>query len=395
MATSLLRSPVGVCYVAGLVSAGIPFNRPVHLGTELDAIAQAIHVSAHTAGGGPFGKRCEARLASMLGAPTLLTTSCTHALEMAALLLDVGPGDEFVVPSYTFVSSANAFLLRGAKPVFVDCDADGNLDVDDVQRALTPRTRAVVVVHYAGSSCDLRRLMQVVGDVPVVEDAAQAITSTFDGRPLGTFGALSALSFHETKNVGSGEGGALVVNDARHLERAEFLRDKGTNRRQFLDGMVDKYTWVDVGSSYVLSDLNAAYLWTQLEALERIQARRAALFARYEAELGPVARAQGLHVIRPRPEVKGNQHLFAWVMHSHDERTRFIAHMKARGVMCPFHYVALHRSPKGAALHDGRPLPMSERLSDGLVRFPLFFNLSDEDQARVIAAAREFFHGPP
>lgn len=375
------------------MSGSIPFNKPVHLGTELDAIAQAIHVSAHTAGGGPFGKKCEERLEKLTGARSLLVTSCTHALEMAGLLLGLGPGDEFVVPSFTFVSTANAFLLRGAKPVFVDCDVDGNMDLDDLPRCLTAKTKAIVTVHYAGSSCDMQRLLEIAGKIPVVEDAAQSITATFDGKPLGTFGALGALSFHETKNIGSGEGGALVIADPRFVERAEYIRDKGTNRRRFLNGLVDKYTWVDEGSSYVLSDLNAAYLWTQLVALEQIQARRKAIYDRYAAELGPVAAKQGLHVVSPSPRVTGNQHLFALVMRSMEQRSAFIAHMKSKGIMCPFHYVSLHRSPMGAKLHDGRPLPMTERLSDCLVRLPLFFNLTDEEQGRVIAAALEFLHG--
>ncbi|GMU63086.1 MAG: dTDP-4-amino-4,6-dideoxy-D-glucose transaminase [Myxococcaceae bacterium] len=376
------------------MSASIPFNKPVHLGTELDAIAQAIHVSAHTAGGGPFGKKCEERLEGLLKTRTLLVTSCTHALEMAGMLLGLKPGDEFIVPSFTFVSTANAFLLRGAKPVFVDCDLDGNIDLADVQRSVTPRTKAIVAVHYAGSSCDMQRLLELAGQIPVVEDAAQSITATFDGKPLGTFGAMGALSFHETKNIGSGEGGALIVNDPRFVERAEYIRDKGTNRRRFLNGLVDKYTWVDEGSSYVLSDLNAAYLWTQLVALEQIQARRKAIYERYQAELGPLAAQQGMHVVSPSSRVKGNQHLFALVMRSLEQRTRFIAHMKDRGVMTPFHYVALHKSPMGAKLHHGRALPMTERLSDGLVRFPLFYNLTDADLDRVIAAAKEFLHGP-
>lgn len=375
------------------MSGNIPFNKPVHLGTELDAIAQAIHVSAHTAGGGPFGRKCEELLEALTGARSLLVTSCTHALEMAGMLLGLQPGDEFVVPSYTFVSTANAFLLRGAKPVFVDCDVDGNVDLDDLPRCLTPKTKAIVTVHYAGSSCDMPRLLEIAGKIPVIEDAAQSITATFDGKPLGTFGALGALSFHETKNIGSGEGGALVIGDPRFIERAEYIRDKGTNRRRFLNGLVDKYTWVDEGSSYVLSDLNAAYLWTQLVALEQIQARRKAIYDRYAAELGPMAAKLGLHVVSPGPRVKGNQHLFALVMRSLEQRSAFIAHMKSKGIMCPFHYVSLHRSPMGTKLHDGRPLPMTERLSDCLVRLPLFFNLTDEEQGRVIAAALEFLHG--
>lgn len=388
-----MAPPGGLCYGPALVSGNIPFNKPVHLGTELDAIAQAIHVSAHTAGGGPFGKKCEEKLEQLTGTRSLLVTSCTHALEMAGMLLGLQPGDEFLVPSYTFVSTANAFLLRGAKPVFVDCDLDGNVDLDELPKLIGPKTKAIVAVHYAGSSCDMQRLLEIAGKVPVIEDAAQSITATFDGKPLGTFGAMGALSFHETKNIGSGEGGALVVGDGRFVERAEYIRDKGTNRRRFLNGLVDKYTWVDEGSSYVLSDLNAAYLWTQLVALEQIQARRKAIYDRYSAELGPVAAKLGMHVVSPSPRVKGNQHLFALVMHSLEQRSRFIAHMKGKGIMCPFHYVSLHKSPMGTKLHDGRPLPKTEKLSDCLVRLPLFYNLTDEEQGRVISAALEFLHG--
>jgi dTDP-4-amino-4,6-dideoxygalactose transaminase len=204
---------------------------------------------------------------------------------------------------------------------------------------------------------------------------------------------MGALSFHETKNIGCGEGGALVINDERFVERAEYLRDKGTNRRRFLNGLVDKYTWVDEGSSYVLSDLNAAYLWTQLVALEQIQARRRRLWERYDAALRPIAEHNGLHVVRPSQRVSGNHHLFALVLRSLDERTRFIAHMRARGIMTPFHYVSLHRSPMGARFHDGRSLPLTERLSDCLVRLPLFYNLADEEQDRVVSAVQDFFHG--
>lgn len=373
--------------------APIPFNKPVHLGTELDALAQAIHLSAHTAGGGPFGKKCETRLEQLVERRTLLVTSCTHALEMMGMLLELKEGDEVILPSFTFVSTANAWLLRRAKPVFVDCDLDGNLSLLEVERALTGRTKAIVPVHYAGSSCDLAQLLDVAGSIPVVEDAAQALTSTFDGKPLGSFGAMGALSFHETKNIGCGEGGALIIRDERFLERAEYLRDKGTNRRRFLNGLVDKYTWVDEGSSYVLSDLNAAYLWTQLVALEQIQARRRLLWERYDATLRPIAEQHGLHVVRPSARVAGNHHLYALVLRSLDERTRFIAHMRACGIMTPFHYVSLHRSPMGSRFHDGRSLPVTERLSDCLVRLPLFYNLADEEQDRVISAVQDFFHG--
>jgi dTDP-4-amino-4,6-dideoxygalactose transaminase len=367
----------------------IPFNRPVYLGTELSAMAEAILQNGHVAGGGPFGTTCEAILADLLGVRTLLVSSCTHALEMAAILTGAGPGDEVIVPSFTFVSTANAFALRGVRPVFVDCDADGNVDVADVERARTPRTRAIVAMHYAGSSCDLDRLLEVAGGIPVVEDAAQALGSRWNGRPLGTFGACSTFSFHETKNVGCGEGGALALRDAALIERAEVLRDKGTNRRRFQQGLADKYTWVDVGSSWTLSDLNAAYLSTQLRNRDTIQQRRRTLHERYGAELRGPAEAAGARLLGTPPQLTPNHHLFALVLRSGEHRTRFIAGMRARNIVTPFHYVPLHQSPFGRQFHDGRALPRAEELGERLVRLPLFFNLSDDDQGKVIDAAQE------
>ena len=371
----------------------IPFNKPVWIGTEIQRITEAIHVNGHVAGGGPFGRRCEQLLSQQLGQPALLVTSCTHALEMAAVLLALGEGDEFIVPSYTFVSTANAFVLQRARPVFADVDANGNLDPGEVARLLTPRTKAVVVVHYAGNSCDMEGLAAVCGRVPLVEDAAQALGSRFDGKPLGTFGVCAAFSFHETKNVGCGEGGALTLRDERLLERAEYLRDKGTNRRRFLSGLVDKYTWVDVGSSWVLSDLNAAYLSAQLDEFERIQARRAALCERYRRELSAPVERLGGYLIATGPRNTPNHHLLAIVFRAGEQRDRYIAHMREHQIIAPFHYVALHRSPMGQRFHDGRLLPVSERLTSCLVRLPLFFNMTDGEQDEVIARTLEFLHG--
>lgn len=368
----------------------IPFNKPVWLGTEIQRITEAITTNGHVAGGGPFGKYCEELLRRQLGQPTLLVTSCTHALELAGLLLDLQEGDQFVVPSFTFVSSANAFVLRGAAPVFVDVDAHGNLDLKDLDRVLSPRTRAVVVVHYAGNSCDMDELRKLCGAIPIVEDAAQALGASFDGKPLGTFGACAAFSFHETKNLGCGEGGALTTRDERLLERAEYIRDKGTNRRRFLSGLVDKYTWVDVGSSYVLSDLNAAYLAAQLDEAGRIQARRAQIHQRYQRELAPAIESAGGYFIATGPRNTPNHHLFAMVFRRGEQRDRYIAFMKERGIMTPFHYVALHLSPMGKKFHGARPLPGSERLSSCLVRLPLFFNMTDPEQDQVIECTRRF-----
>jgi dTDP-4-amino-4,6-dideoxygalactose transaminase len=371
----------------------IPFNKPVWLGTELRNISEAITQHGHVAGAGPFGKYCEQILTRALGQRTLLVTSCTHALEMAALLLDAGPGDEFILPAYTFVSTANAFVLRGARPVFADVDASGNLDPHEVERLRGPRTKAVVVVHYAGNSCDMRALADAAGQVPIVEDAAQALGASFDGRALGTFGSCGAISFHETKNVGCGEGGAITIRDDSMLDRAEYIREKGTNRRRFAAGLVDKYTWVDVGSSYVLSDLNAAYLAAQLDELSRIQQRRSAIFQRYMAELSGPIEAKGGYVIGKHPLNTPNHHLFGVVFARSEQRSAFIAHMRAHHIIAPFHYVALHLSDMGRRYHDGRALPASEKLTSCLVRLPLFYNLTDREQDEVIDRMREFLDG--
>jgi dTDP-4-amino-4,6-dideoxygalactose transaminase len=371
----------------------IPFNKPVWLGTELQRITEAITSNGHVAGGGPFGKSCEELLGRRLAQPSLLVTSCTHALEMAAMLLELKEGDEFIVPSYTFVSTANAFVLRGARPVFADVDRDGNLDLDDLARLLTRRTKVVVVVHYAGNSCDMERLLELCRGVPIVEDAAQALGACFDGKPLGTFGVCGAISFHETKNVGCGEGGALTLRDERLLERAEYFRDKGTNRRRFLSGLVDKYTWVDIGSSYVLSDLNAAYLAAQLEQFDRIQARRAELHEKYHRELAGLIERKGGYVVRHQARNIPNHHLFGLVFRTGEQRDRYIAHMKEHRIIAPFHYVALHLSPMGRRFHGERALPMSEQLTFRLVRLPLYFNMTDSEQDEVIGRTQEYLHG--
>jgi len=339
--------------------------------------------------GHPFVRRCEDLLREMLRRPALLVSSATHALEMAAVLLGIGAGDEVIVPAYTISSTANAFALRGAKPVFADVDASGNIDPAEVSRLLSPRTRAVVPVHYAGNSCDMDELRAAAGSIPIVEDAAQAIGAAFRGTPLGTFGACGAISFHETKNVGCGEGGALVVGDASLLERAEQIRDKGTDRRRFELGLVGRYTWVDLGSSYALSDLNAAWLSGQLEELQRIQARRQWICDFYAKHLDrPVERAGG-YVLRGRKDGTPNGHIFALVLRTHAQRHHFIGQMAEKGIACRFHFTALHTSPMGRKLHDGRPLPQSEKLSDCLVRLPLYFQMSDADADRVVTTAVE------
>jgi len=365
----------------------IPFSRPVRTGSELSRIVEVL--DAPTGGGRRFGRRCEELLQGMLDRPALLVTSATHALEMAAVLLGIGAGDEVIVPAYTISSTANAFLLRGAKPVFADVDRSGNIDPAEVARLLSRRTRAVVPVHYGGHSCDMDHLRTVAGSIPLIEDAAQAIGAAFRGTPLGTFGACGAISFHETKNIGCGEGGALVFGDPSLVDRADQIREKGTDRRRFELGLVGRYTWVDVGSSYTLSELNAAWLSAQLEELPRIQSRRQWIWDFYAKELeAPVERAGG-YVVRGRKDGSPNGHIFALVFRSGAQSNHFIGQMGEKGISCRFHFTALHTSPMGRKLHDGRALPQSERLSECLVRLPLYFQMSDGDVDRVVTTAVE------
>ncbi|MBI2606677.1 MAG: dTDP-4-amino-4,6-dideoxygalactose transaminase [Deltaproteobacteria bacterium] len=371
----------------------IPFSRPCFLGPELDYVRQAVESGGTLAGGGLFNKTCERILGERLGSPALLTTSGTHALELAAMLLDLKDGDEIIAPSFTFVSSVNAFLLRGARPRFVDNDRFGNIDLDQVEAAITPKTRAVAVVHYAGNSCDMERLAKIcrARGVALVEDAAQSLGARYSGKPLGTFGAFGCVSFHDTKNLTCGEGGALIVNDRDKLARAEILREKGTNRSQFLQGLVDKYTWIDVGSSYVLSELNAAYLLAQLERIDAITEARGKIWKRYREELAASARGLGAELLDTPPGCTPNYHAFGIVFASPGVRAKFIAHMKSRGVTTPFHYVALHTSPYGKKFLMGKEsLANCMRLSDGLVRLPIFHGLGDDEQTYIIKEIRNF-----
>jgi dTDP-4-amino-4,6-dideoxygalactose transaminase len=366
----------------------IPFNRAAVTGRELEYIRQAIE-RGPISGDGPFTRACHAELEAATGARrVLLTTSCTHALEMAALLLDLQPGDEVICPAFTFVSTINAFALRGARPVFVDIRADTlNLDERLVERAMTPRTRAIVLVHYAGVACDMDAVMAIAArhGVPVVEDNAHGLFGCYRGRPLGSFGALSTLSFHETKNVTCGEGGALAINDPRFFERAEILREKGTNRSRFFRGEIDRYTWVDLGSSYLPSDLLAAHLLAQLEAREAIQLRRQAIWHRYARELAAWAAATGARLPIVPDASEHPAHLFYVLMPSLAARTALIAHMRARRILLVFHYQPLHLSDMGRRL-GGAPgqYPVTEDVADRLVRLPLFYQLTDEEQGAVI-----------
>jgi dTDP-4-amino-4,6-dideoxygalactose transaminase len=372
----------------------IPFNKPYMTGRELEYIAEAVQ-AGHLSGDGQFTRRCHTFLEETLGVPkALLTTNCTHALEMAALLLDIQPGDEVIVPSFTFVSTVNAFVLRGARPVFIDIRPDTlNLDETQLERLITPRTRAVVPVHYAGVGC----AMDVIGDlaaqhhIAVVEDNAHGLFGRYRGQYLGTFGALATQSFHETKNFTCGEGGALLINDPALVERAEIIREKGTNRSRFFRGMVDKYTWVDVGSSYLPSDALAAYLWAQFEARDDIQARRARLYGRYHTELAGWAEANGVRQPIIPPECDQAYHMYYLLLPSLEARTALIAHLRARGIWAVFHYLPLHLSDMGREF-GGQPgdCPVTEDLSDRLLRLPFFNSMTPDEQTRVIEAIREF-----
>ena len=354
----------------------IPFNRPYANGKELAYIQQAIE-SGHLSGDGPFTKRCHQWLEEMLGArKALLTHSCTAALEMAAILADIQPGDEVIMPSYTFVSTANAFVLRGGVPVFVDIRPDTlNLDERLIEAAITPRTKAIVPVHYAGVACEMDAIMAIAErhGLLVIEDAAQALMSSYRDRPVGTHGHMAAFSFHETKNVISGEGGALVVNDPRLIERAEIIREKGTNRSKFFRGQVDKYTWVDVGSSYLPSEIIAAFLWAQLDEAGAITERRLASWDRYHAAFGELER-RGL---ARRPVVpascRHNAHMYYLLLNDLATRSAMIAQLAAEDVNAVFHYVPLHDSPAGRRF--GRThgeLPVTVRAGECLVRLPLW-----------------------
>ena len=372
----------------------IHFNQPFLTGKETDYIRQAVE-SGKISGNGLFTQRCQQFLERRYGfRKVLLTTSCTDALEMAAILADVGPGDEVIVPSFTFVSTALAFVRQGARIVFADSCADHpNLDLDRVKALVTPRTKVLVVVHYAGVACDMVAAMELARkhNLLVVEDAAQAIDATCQGRPLGGLGHLGAFSFHETKNIIAGEGGALVINDERFAHRAEIIWEKGTNRAEFFRGEVNKYGWVDVGSSFLPSEIIAAFLYAQLEHLDAIQAKRKRLWQAYFDGLADLAGtgAASLPVVPDR--ASNNAHMFYLLCRSLAERTALIAHLKSRGIQAVFHYLPLHRSPFYAARHDGRDLPNAERFADGLVRLPMFYELTTEQVAAICAAIREFF----
>ncbi|MCA8829000.1 dTDP-4-amino-4,6-dideoxygalactose transaminase [Hymenobacter pini] len=372
----------------------IPFNRPFLAGSELTYIQQAV-ANGKLSGNGMFTRQCQHFFEAEYGFnKALLTTSGTDALEMAALLLDIQPGDEVIIPSFTFTSTANAFLLRGARIVFADSSpTHPNLDVTQVQQLITPRTRAIVPVHYGGQGCDMRALLALAEahTIWVVEDAAQAIEAWHHEQRLGTFGHLAAFSFHETKNISAGEGGLLAINAPQLAARAEIIWEKGTNRAAFARGEAARYEWVDIGSSFLPSELNAAYLWGQLEARHQIQQQRQVLWQTYAAGLAPLAANGHFSLLPTRAADRANWHLFALICNSQQERDALIAFLKQRHILAVFHYLPLHSSPFFQAQHDGRPLPWATHFSNRIIRLPLYHELQPAQQQFIIQCIHRFY----
>ena len=370
------------------MTMNIPFNKPHLTGKEAHYMYQAV-AEGKLSGNGAFTKRCQQFFEERYGfKKCLLTTSCTDALEMAAILCDIQPGDEVIVPSYTFVSSALAFVRAGAKIIFADSMKENpNIDAEKIESLITPRTKAIVPVHYAGVACDMDRIMEIAEkhNLIVVEDAAQAIDSYYKGRPLGSIGHLSAFSFHETKNIIAGEGGMLCINDERFIRRAEIIWEKGTNRAEFFRGEVNKYGWVDTGSSFLPSEVIAAFLWAQLEHLDEIQARRKHLWELYHSNLSSLALSPNSLIALPGlPEyATNNAHMFYLVCNNLEDRTALIKHLKDNGVLAVFHYLSLHSSPYYQDKHDGRALPECDRYADCLVRLPMYYDLKDEEVINI------------
>ena len=372
----------------------IPFNKPFIVGKELFYISQAV-LGGKLAGDGLFTKRCNQWLETKFSArKALLTTSCTTATEMCAILAEVGPGDEIIMPSYTFVSTANAFVLRGARIRFVDIRPDTlNMDEKLIEAAVTPRTKAIVPVHYAGVACEMDTILDIARrrNLLVIEDAAQGVNATYKGRFLGTLGQLSAYSFHETKNFISGEGGAIIINEERFIERAEIIREKGTDRSKFFRGEVDKYTWVDIGSSYLPSEIIAAFLYAQLEEADVITRKRWAVFNYYAQQLQPLQDRGFLRLPRCPAECHHNAHMFYIILPTADDRNRLIPFLRARNIQAVFHYIPLHTSPMGRKMgHSDGDLPVTEDLALRLLRLPCYFELEKSDQDRVVTAIEEY-----
>jgi dTDP-4-amino-4,6-dideoxygalactose transaminase len=371
----------------------IPFNRPAITGRELYYMSQAIK-SGHTSGDGDFTKGCQSLIQDILGVPkVLLTPSSTHALEMAAFLLNMRPGDEVIAPSYTFVSTINAFAIRGAKPVFIDIRKDTlNMDESQLEDLITARTKAIIPVHYAGVACEMERICEIGSkqNVPIVEDNAHGLFAKYQKKYLGTFGAMATQSFHETKDISCGEGGALLINDESLIEKAEIIREKGTNRRSFFRGEVDKYSWVDFGSSYLLSDLLSAYLKAQLEEREKIFQKRKEIWSNYANQIRKWSIENNVLLPFIPPGCEQSYHMFYMILPDHQSRSRMIAHLKKRGIKSVFHYIPLHTSPMGQQFGYGEgDLPVTESISKRLLRLPFYYDLSPEDQDRVIQTIKE------
>ncbi len=372
----------------------IPFNKPFLAGNEIDYIIEAVK-SGKISGDGNFSKKCQLFFETNYGfKKTLLTTSCTDALEMTSLLCDIAPGDEVILPSYTFVSTANAFALRGAKLIFADSMNDlPNIDPGEIEKLITPKTKAIVVVHYGGIACMMDEIMSMArkNNVFVIEDAAQAIDSYYKGRALGSIGDLAAFSFHETKNVICGEGGMIAVNRDEMIKRAEIIREKGTNRAAFFRAEVEEYNWVDIGSSFLPSEINAAYLWGQLEHLDEIQEKRLLLWNTYFKRLKHLEE-RGLIEIPVIPGYAANNaHIFYFITRSQDERTELAEFLRQNDVIAVFHYLSLHRSPFYAKKHGKRKLPNADKYTDTLLRLPLFFEMNLEMVERVVTLIEEFY----
>lgn len=374
----------------------IPFNKPFLTGNETKYIEEAVR-SMKISGDGIFTKKCHAFFEEKYGfKKCLLTTSCTDALEMAAILINIEPGDEVIIPSYTFVSTANAFVLRGAKIIFADSLPDHpNIDVSKIESLITSRTKAIVPVHYGGVACDMDEIMALAKkyNLYVIEDAAQAIDSYYKGKPLGSFGHLAAFSFHETKNIISGEGGMLVINDIQFTERAEIIREKGTNRSQFYRGEADKYGWMDIGSSFLPSDIIAAFLFAQLENTEYIQNKRIAHWNSFYNKLKPLAELNHFSILECGENKTNNGHLFAIVLNDLETRSRLITHLKSQSILAVFHYLSLHKSSYYKDKHDGRELDQSDKFSDTLLRLPFYFELTEEDIDLICDQLIAFFNG--
>lgn len=373
----------------------VPFNKPFIVGKELYNIAQAV-VESHLSGDGPFTRRCQKWLEEKLGCvKALLTHSCTGALEMAAMLCGIGPGDEIIMPSFTFVSTANAFVLRGGVPVFVDIREDTlNIDETLIERAITSNTKAIVPVHYAGAACTMAEIMDIAErhNLFVVEDAAQALLSKYKNRYMGTIGHFGCLSFHETKNIISGEGGALLINDGKFVKQAEILWEKGTNRKKYFRGEEEKYTWVDIGSSFLPSELVGAFLYAQLEHAEKINAARSRLFDQYTRLLGPLEEKGAIRLPAAKSGKKGNGHIFHIIAGSLEERTRLIDFLKQNGIWAVFHYVPLHSSLAG--IKYGRTngtMRVTDDLSERVLRLPIYYEMKESELEWVVAKIMEFY----